>query len=179
LVDRWGGPLLAYLARTLGLPNDDAADVLNEVLYKAILRIEQLRDPGRLEAWLYRMAYGAGVDWHRRRKRRREVATEPARIEAHAEPVDPWADEEDTQSSAEPAMHEALAALSPRDREVLSAVAHDLTNDEIAGMLSVTPAHARVLRHRAVERLRREYVRAAGRGEIADAGTNLREGSAG
>ncbi|HEY0151791.1 MAG TPA: RNA polymerase sigma factor [Longimicrobium sp.] len=167
LVDRWGGPLFSYLAKTLDLPEPDAADVLNAVLYRGILRIGQLRDAASLESWLYRMAYRAAVDWHRRSKRRREIPTEPSLIDLHAEPLDPWIGEEGT-CKGEPRdeIQKALASLSRRDREVLSAVAHDLGNEEIAEMLSVTPAHARVLRHRAIERLRRAYARSAANGTV-------------
>jgi RNA polymerase sigma-70 factor (ECF subfamily) len=152
--------LFSYLANTLDLPEPDAADVLNAVLYRAILRIGQLREAARLESWLYRMAYRAAVDWHRRNKRRREIATEPSLIDVYAEPLDPWTGEEAASGGGSgEEIQKALASLSPRDREVLSAVAHDLGNEEIAELLSVTPAHARVLRHRAVERLRRAYAR--------------------
>jgi FixJ family two-component response regulator len=50
-----------------------------------------------------------------------------------------------------------MQTLSPRDQEVLSAIAHDLTNEELAEVLGVTAAHARVLRHRASERFRKAY----------------------
>ncbi|WP_420128130.1 RNA polymerase sigma factor [Longimicrobium sp.] len=161
LVANYGDRLFGYLINTVGLEELDAADVLNDALYRAILRIDQLKRPENLAGWLYKLAYRAGVDWHRKLRARHEVPLE-------REPllVAPGESSDQEPGSEVVARAErvdaALETLSPRDREVLSAVAHDLTNEEIAEVLGVTPGHARVLRHRASERFRKAYARVGG-----------------
>lgn len=161
LVANYGDRLFGYLVNTVGLEELDAADVLNAALYRAILRIDQLKSPEKLVGWLYKLAYRAGVDWHRRSRARHEVPLEQEPLL-----VDPDEFRDQDPGSAVTARAERVDAvlemLSPRDREVLSAVAHDLTNEEIAEVLGVTPGHARVLRHRASERFRKAYARLGG-----------------
>jgi RNA polymerase sigma-70 factor (ECF subfamily) len=175
LVARYGDRLFGYLINTVGLEELDAADVLNDALYRAILRIDQLRGPENLAGWLYRLVYRAGVDWHRRVRARLEVPLEREPLLVH--PGEPGGPETDVAVSSRAEQVDAvLATLSARDQEVLSAVAHDLSNEELAEVLGVTPGHARVLRHRASERFRKAYARLGGTAKRAEA-LDTREGT--
>lgn len=171
LVDRWAGPLLGYLEHSLEMDSADASDVLNEVLYRAVLRIQQLQNEAHLSSWLYRIAYYAAADWRRRERRRREIVTEPEQIERHAGSFDPWLERPSSTTAAEERIQYALALLSVRDRQVLSAIAHDLSNEEIAAQLGVSTGNARVLRHRAVARLERAYQQVSVEHELATTDT--------
>jgi RNA polymerase sigma factor (sigma-70 family) len=156
----------------MGLEELDAADVLNAALYRAIVRIDQLKDPARLRGWLYRLVYRAGVDWHRKARARLEVPLDDEILIDVQPPVETGSDVSVALRAQK--VDAVMASLSARDQEVLSAVAHDLSNEELAEVLSVAPGHARVLRHRAIERFRKAYARlfgqasAIGQGELSE-----------
>lgn len=56
---------------------EDAEDLLHEVFLRAQDRVSQLRDPARVDAWLYRIARNVVVDRHRghRESLEQEVAS--------------------------------------------------------------------------------------------------------
>ncbi|HEX6370886.1 MAG TPA: sigma-70 family RNA polymerase sigma factor [Longimicrobium sp.] len=154
---RYSAPLMQYMERRCGLAEADAAEVLNQVLYRAIRRIHSLRETAKLSGWLYRLAHSAAMDWHRKDARRPPSISldDPAAQQLASVPqaADDTRERADGGSGVD-MIKQAMARLSERDQQVLTAVANDLTNPELALVLNVTPGHARVLRHRAVERLR-------------------------
>ena len=168
LVKQFGAPLHGYIRR-LGLEEADASEVLNDVLYTAVRKIDQLERPEKLTGWLYRLAYSASMDWHRKYRLVQERQLTPEQ----------WSILQDPRSEGEPTasdpnevglgqLQAAVNSLSDRDRDILNGIAHGLDNEELAEHFNVTPANARVLRHRVLERLRREYqrIRAADSDEL-------------
>jgi RNA polymerase sigma-70 factor, ECF subfamily len=105
-------PLLYYAIRLAG--NHDAAlDVLQETWIRALRGIPNLKDPGSIRPWLYKIVHGIAVD-HVRRKRVREHAEE-VRSEV------PEATELETFSADDAAaIHRALDELEPKHKEVLT-----------------------------------------------------------
>ncbi|MEW6306361.1 MAG: sigma-70 family RNA polymerase sigma factor, partial [Verrucomicrobiota bacterium] len=67
-----------------GRVRDDAAaeDILQDVFVKIHGRVEQLREPGKLQGWLYLIARNAIIDYYRTRKETVEV---PESLAAEAE----------------------------------------------------------------------------------------------
>jgi RNA polymerase sigma-70 factor (ECF subfamily) len=55
---------------------DDAEDIVAEALGQAWRRLDQLRDPGQLDAWLFRILHNTFVDACRRRRSRQDRETE-------------------------------------------------------------------------------------------------------
>ena len=104
---------------------------------------------GAPRAWLFGIARNAALDELRKRKRRATLETDPADPSATAP--------EDALEAAfnRAAVRAALAALAPRDREVVALKFHaGLDNAEIAGVLGVSPSNAGTLLHRAMTKLR-------------------------
>jgi RNA polymerase sigma-70 factor (ECF subfamily) len=60
----WHAALRRYVVRRVRNPAD-ADDVLHEVFLKIEAHLSKLREPGRLAAWLYRIADNAIVDHYR------------------------------------------------------------------------------------------------------------------
>lgn len=60
----WHAALRRYVARRVREPAD-ADDVLQEIFLKIELHLRKLREPGRLAAWLYRIADNAIADHYR------------------------------------------------------------------------------------------------------------------
>jgi RNA polymerase sigma-70 factor (ECF subfamily) len=139
LLDAHGGELLAYARRLAG---QDAEDVLQDALLRALRAYPRLRDAGHLRAWLYRITTNAAYDHHARRTRRREVLVEAT--PENASPQDPGdAFETIVQSLPDG----ARAALTLRFVE-------DLPYEDIAGRLGCSPEAARQRVSGAVRTLR-------------------------
>lgn len=70
LVARYGPYVLAILRRGFRLADEDAEDLLQDVLLRTYERLEGLEDPDVLKAWLARASRNAAIDLLRRQKRR-------------------------------------------------------------------------------------------------------------
>jgi RNA polymerase sigma factor (sigma-70 family) len=104
---------------------------------------------GSARAWLFGIARNAALDELRRRKRTAALTAEPADPDAAAP--------EDAAEAAlrRAAVRTALAALPPRDREIVALKFHaGLDNAELAAVLGVSPSNAGTLLHRAMTKLR-------------------------
>ena len=104
-------PLLYYATKLAG--NAEAGlDVLQDVWIRVFRGIRELRDPGSLRSWLYRITHGIAVDRIRRNTSRERA--EEAHTAAFEESAEPTFAEEDAA-----ALHEALNELELKHREVL------------------------------------------------------------
>jgi RNA polymerase sigma-70 factor (ECF subfamily) len=66
-VERFGPLILGFGRRMCG-HRDDADEVLQETLMKAYVSLKNLRDPGALKTWVYRVAANACLKMRRRGK---------------------------------------------------------------------------------------------------------------
>jgi RNA polymerase sigma-70 factor (ECF subfamily) len=104
---------------------------------------------GSPRAWLFGIARNAALDELRRRKRAQTV--EPDLLELDAEPVDERAE----LSLRRAAVRQALAGLSPRERDLVGLKFHaGLTNAEIARVLGTSETNAGTMLHRTIQKLR-------------------------
>jgi RNA polymerase sigma-70 factor (ECF subfamily) len=71
----------------------DGEDVVQEAFLKAIEASARIESPTNPEAWLFRIAHNAALDFLRRRARQ-EVAHPDEELEVIAGPVDPMRDRE-------------------------------------------------------------------------------------
>ena len=133
----------AYVAYRIG-PGADAEDITAETFERA-LRYRSSYDPARGDevGWLIGIARGRLADAFRRSDGAAEQAASPA-----AEPFEDAA-------VARLALHEALAALGERDRELIALrYGADLTSNQIGAELGMTRSAVDVALHRALGRLR-------------------------
>jgi RNA polymerase sigma-70 factor (ECF subfamily) len=72
LVEAHGDELLAHARRLAGA--DNAEDVLQDALLRALRAYPKLRHADHLRAWMYRVTTSAAMDFHR--SRRRETVTD-------------------------------------------------------------------------------------------------------
>jgi RNA polymerase sigma-70 factor, ECF subfamily len=107
--------------------------------------------------WLYRTAVRLGLNDlrgnHRREKYERQSDAPPA----VRTPEEVHAAEEERQQ-----VRSVLAALQPRDAELLLLRSHGLSYDELAAVIEVKPASIGTLIARAQQAFRKEYVRRYG-----------------
>ncbi|HEX6798863.1 MAG TPA: RNA polymerase sigma factor [Ktedonobacterales bacterium] len=155
----------SYAYRLLG-NQEDADDVTQEVFIRVHGRLEQLRDPGRLRPWLYRIATNLCMDQLRRRSRTR-------RIFGIAVSLDGGDDADDTSPHevAHPLSSQAMDGVAERDHIsralrrmppkystcLVLHSAQGLSYREIAEALGITPGAAAVRLARARDMFGRHY----------------------
>jgi len=128
-----------------------AAEDVTATAFERAYRKRSRFDPSRGErrAWLFGIARNAALDELRRRGRQAELAAEPADLAATP------AEEGAETSERRLALAAGLAALAPRERELIALKFFaGLSNSEIAAVVGVSESNAGTKLHRAVNKLR-------------------------
>lgn len=150
------GLVRAYQSRVAGfiaaLAGDSSAveDIAQMTFVKALLGIKKLREPGRFEAWLFRLARNACYD-HFRKERWRKIFVPflASHGEAAEEPRQDFAGPEPERLAA---IWAALQKLPPAQRELLVLLQErDWTYEELAEITGSTASSvkSRLFRARA------------------------------
>jgi len=148
-------PIIKMVARRLGVPDDQADDVVQEVLL-SIHHARQTYDPTRsFTAWLQVIAERRAIDHLRRtnRRRLREVDA-PLAYETHADPsADPSRPVEHSDGALQ--AERIIAGLPERQREAVKhLVLGEQSLSEAAALTGRTPGALKVNLHRALKALR-------------------------
>ncbi len=143
----YSADIVAYCGWRAGSPSD-AQDAVAEVFMTAWRRLDELPEGDAARVWLYATARRVIAN-QRRATRRRVALQERLTLEAATAPAPRPPDPE------EALVHEALARLGPRDREVLLLAEWEgLSPAQIAGVLGCLTVTARGRLHRARRRFR-------------------------
>jgi RNA polymerase sigma-70 factor (ECF subfamily) len=139
----------AYVA-TLVRDPASAEDVTATAFERAFRRRRSFNPRrGSPRAWLFGIARNAALDELRRRGRQTTLAVDPE---------DPGAVAPDDAERIlrRTTVRAALAALTPREREIVALKFHaGLSQTELAAVLGVSPSNAGTLLHRTMEKLRK------------------------
>jgi RNA polymerase sigma-70 factor, ECF subfamily len=141
---------------------EDVTAVAFERLYRSRARLDRTR--GTPRAWLFAIVRNAALDELRRRRRQPQTLTgsdtpEPAGGIDPAGLLDRLAERE--------IVRDALARLSPREREIVLLKFHgQLSNAELGRVLGISESNAGTRLHRALEQLR-QCCEAENREEVA------------
>lgn len=146
--------LLAPRVRRYGLRHlrdaDEAADLMQLVMLMVLekLRAGALRDPEQVVSFVFGICRLVVLDLRRGSLRRERL------LEAYGEDL-PFADIAPAPRLDHERVGRCLEALSERERSVLVMTFHEeRESGEVAGELGLTAGNVRVIRHRALERLR-------------------------
>src|SRR4051812_49874708 len=140
LVEAHGDELLVHARRLAG--DQQAEDVLQDALLRALRAYPRLRHAEHLRAWLYRVTTTAAIDHHRRR--RREVVTDEPPVVASYDTHDDF--------------ESLIAGLNDTARVALRLrFVDDLDYDGIASVLGCSVPAARQRVSTAVLTLRETY----------------------
>jgi len=144
------GRVFAYLSKILR-ERTAAEDATAETFLQAWKGIGKLRDPDRLDAWLFRIAHHVAMD----ELKRPQTLDLTAAAEAPDATVDANPEAVATQGEAAERLRQALLALPERYREVLVLrYFGDWSDREVARQMGTSAGNVRALRMRAMRRLR-------------------------
>jgi RNA polymerase sigma-70 factor (ECF subfamily) len=173
MVRTYGGRLLA-VARRYTSNEEDARDVVQSVYLSAFRALDQFKGGARLSTWLHRIAVNTALMKLRTRRRKPEESIEdllPSFQDDghHVEQFSDWAAPADVlleKAQTRALVRERIAQLPEQHRTVLLLRDIDeLSTQEVAAMLEITPTAVKVRLHRARQALstllRREYARPA------------------
>ncbi len=149
-------------ARGLGVPNDDAEDVVQDVFVTFLQTLDRFAGESQLRTWLWGILHNK-VREHRRRHSREESEDDgnlemlAARFDVRGHWSRPPADLEDllTSEQARSAIQTCVDRLPPRLREIFRLrEMEQLKMREICTLLGISDSHGGVLLHRSRLRLR-------------------------
>lgn len=136
----------------------EAHDITSDVFVRAWRSWDRF-DPARgaVAPWLFTIAHRTVADWYRRR---RSEPVGPDQLEGADAAAGP--EEEALRDELLVQLGRALETLQPRERDALALrFAARLTNAHIARVLGTTEGAAKMMVHRAIQRLRAEEMDAA------------------
>jgi RNA polymerase sigma-70 factor (ECF subfamily) len=132
--------------------SESVEDLAQTVFIKMIRSLPRLDQPAQFEAWLFRLARNACIDYLRRQRWQKLLS--PLTAEDHAEIPDTPAsvdlEELDT-------LRHALGQLKPQDRALLALAQEGHTQVEMAESVGISVVALKARLHRARELLRHHY----------------------
>jgi RNA polymerase sigma factor (sigma-70 family) len=150
LYDRYSDGVYDFCTSVLR-DRDDAADAMQDTFLIAAVRLNQLRDPDRVKAWLYSIARNESL---RRARARARVAPESAVTEVADTSTSP--EEAAQQGALQKLVWDAAAGLSDRDRSLLDLhLRQGLEGADLGQALGTSAEHAYVLLNRLRTRVER------------------------
>lgn len=150
-------PLYAYVCFRVGDPQV-AEDVTAQVFERALTRMASVRQPERVQAWLFTIARNAVTDYYRSHR-------PMLRLEAIEEMEDASTDSPETEAvrrDEAQRLSATLAGLGEREREVIGLkFAAGLTNRAIAQILDLSEVNVAQIIYRAMSKLRHQFAEEA------------------
>ena len=158
LYDRYVGQIYRFV-RARVHDDDQAEDITSEVFLSALRHIKGYRDQGRpFSCWLYRIAVNEIASYYRGQRSHAPLDDELGLCAAHQDPIDAVVQRDRIRS-----IWQAVDQLPAQQRAaMILKFSEDLTMEEVGAILGKSPAAAKLLIYRAMQRLRRELALAEG-----------------
>ena len=152
LYDRYAAQIYRFVRARI---RDESAaeDITAEVFLSALRHIKSYRDQGRpFSCWLYRIAINAIASHYRGQRSALSLDDQLGLVSPLLDPLDEVVDRERLRT-----IWQAVDALPVQQRAaMILKFSEDMTMEEIGGVLGKSPAAAKLLVYRAMQRLRRE-----------------------
>jgi RNA polymerase sigma-70 factor (ECF subfamily) len=168
--------LYGLILRIVG-NSEDASDILQETMMKALTSINRYDGTYSFISWLMRIATNRSIDLLRRRKVEFKMFAyddDEHSVEDVADPSAP-ADERLAEKIDWAVVERCMERLEPRYRAVL-VLRHkdDLSYDEIARVLAIPMGTVKILLHRGRLELKRQVLKELGNESVGDHGDESR-----
>lgn len=150
--ERFHAPLFSFIHARV---TDDATaeDLLQDVFVKIHQQIETLKDPKKLESWVYQITRNAIID-HYRSRRITLSLEEPEVLQLPEDLPD-----DDVVSELFPAVRTMINSLAPQDRQALILTEYQgLTQKELSERLNISFSGAKSRVQRARQRLKQQLL---------------------
>ena len=141
---------LYYYVLTLGLSPAQAQDVAQECFLKLYLQLRAGEDIRNMRAWLFRVGHNEGLKLKAKERSHSEISPE-------IEPADGRrsAEKQMIEDESQRRLKQAMAELSPQQRQVLHLRAEGLRYREIGETIGIGTSTVNEFMRRAVSRLRK------------------------
>ena len=139
-----------YYAVTLGLPPAQAQDLTQDVFLKLYVELRDGHEIRNVRGWLFRVAHNEAL---KLRSKDRRFGEMPPGMEAPSHAI--GAEKQMLEQESRRRLKEALADLSPQQRQVLQLRAAGLRYREIAETIGIGVSTVNEFMRRAVVRLRK------------------------
>jgi RNA polymerase sigma factor (sigma-70 family) len=131
----------------------ESEDLVQIVFIKVLTHIDQFKASGSMQDWIFSIARNSGKDYYR--KKNLVVWLE----ECQGHPVFDDSFDQINSDEQKEFLYLAFSKLKPRDREMITlSLFQSLTFRQIAAILGISEAAAKVRYHRAIKRLRMVYL---------------------
>lgn len=155
LVDKYKNLIFSIPIR-YGLPQEEAADIFQAVCLELIQELPKLREPKALPKWL--MQVTAHKCFHTRRQNSRTVShdDEVAEIPERSVPAEAELDMREVEEGQ--MLREAMAALSPRCRELIHMLFYEEPKrpyQQVASSLGLATGSIGLLRQKCLDQLKK------------------------
>lgn len=143
------GSRLYWQIRHVVTYHDDADDVLQNTFVKAWLALDTFRGDSALSTWLYRIAANESLTYLQQRRDNISIDSAEADLDNTLE-GDPYFDGDET----ERLLHEALATLPPKQRQVFTLRYYDqMKYEDMAEVLSTSVGALKASYHIATKKI--------------------------
>ena len=149
IYDHFSGRIYKFVYFRVG-HKEVAEDILSDTFVKSWQKINQINTPAALSAWLYQIAKNNIIDYYRLKKETVALEDVEEFLEDEVNPVDLT-----TVNMQQKKILQMMDALSEEQQQVIKyKFFEDLSNEEIAYVMSKTVGAIRVLQHRAILKLK-------------------------
>ncbi|WP_210517014.1 RNA polymerase sigma factor [Hymenobacter terricola] len=158
LFERYHRALFGFIYHMLGGGRAASEDLVQNVFYRMLKYRHTFTGEGEFRTWMYHLARNVLADYVKQNRR----AAHHSDVADLAEHLDSGsrADASLEQAQETALLHQALARLSPENREVLVLSRfQELKYGEIAVLLNTTEGAVKVRAHRALNELKTTYLR--------------------
>ena len=126
--------------------SDEVADMFQEVLIKLWNGMESFDGRSNIKTWIYRVALNTCISIDRRKKRRQKAEL--------SMDID-YFNSREVKSEQAQFLHRRISKLQPLDRAIVLLWLEDISYDEIAAIVGITPKNVSVRLVRIREQLKR------------------------
>jgi len=146
-------PRILKICRVYAWNREDQDDLYQEILIQIWRSLPSLKEAAHADTWLYRVALNTAISFLRKRAARKAASTLSFDHEQLSRVADEHqvASQEDSPQLA--ALYESIAKLDEVEKALITLFLEDLSYEQMAEVLGISPSHVGVMLHRVKKKL--------------------------